>query len=84
MHCQTDAVDHNDRSEFIPRSGKHKHGLVVREATVQDRLEDVIDNSLVVLDHPPDIDPLDGPSRSGIQIVLVPEVVGPRIPSIGR
>jgi hypothetical protein len=72
VHCQTDAVDPQqtftrswyaievlcrvDPSEFIPRSGEHQHGLVIRESAVQDCLQYVVDHALVILNDWPDVD----------------------------
>jgi hypothetical protein len=91
VHRETDAIDpltdvslgwwytiqvRVDPSEFISRTGKDKDGLVVREATVQDGLKDVVDHSAMITNDRPNIDPLDGASRSGIQFALLSKVVG--------
>jgi hypothetical protein len=51
------------RFEFGARSGKHQHDLIVREATVQDGLEDVVDHAAMITNDGPDIDPLAHRSR---------------------
>jgi hypothetical protein len=73
-------VSWRDRSlthfELAPRSGKYQHGIVIREAAVQDGLEDVVDHRFMVPNYRSDVDPLDRPARPDIQVSLVPEVIG--------
>lgn len=62
--------------EFAARSGKHEHGIVIREVAIQDGLKDVVDHTLMIANDGPDIDPLDGAAQSNILFLFFPEVIG--------